>query len=198
MIIGLDLDSVIGNTEDVINEYIEKHFGVVMSELDEYEYELERTPLLTKSQADQLINKIYDGFLLALMKPFDGAGNAVRLLRRVGLKAYIITSRPPHLASATIKWLDDYEIEYDSLFFTKSLEKHALVKEFDIQAFVEDRSDILDSIKNNCGPLKLGMYLVTCPWNKRYEDQAVTRVSGLNEAVINIINRRKAYEFGTM
>jgi uncharacterized protein len=188
-VIGLDLDSVLTYTEEVIHKYIREHFGLILDWDKVDRYELEYFPGLSKEDGIKLKEEIESGVVLMDVRPHEYANVSTRLLKSMGFKVFIITARPKHLEEPTKEWLKTHGILYDKLFLTRSLSKSSLVKEYDIKAFVEDRSDVLESIKNECGRLALGMYLVTHPWNRNFESDYVVRTRNVLEAVKEIIGR---------
>lgn len=192
-IIGLDLDSVLSYTEDVIHKYVKDNFGIAMDWDDVDRYELEYFPGLTVEMGVQLKEEIESGVVLMDVLPHKYAQYSTELLKFADMTVYIVTSRPNHLKEPTIEWLKKYKIIYDEIFFTRSMKKSDVVKEYSIQAFVEDRADILEAIKRECGVLPLGLYLVNQPWNRKCEDDSIYRVDNIMVAVHEII-RRDGYE----
>ena len=188
-IVGLDLDSVLSYTEDVLYKYIEQRFGISTdwSKVDQYEFEC--FPGFNREMAAQLNEEIESGVVLMDIMPHKYAEYATQVLRYSGLGIYIITSRPESLKDPTKEWLKTHKIVYDKLFCVHSEEKNKLVNKFNIKAFVEDRADTLESIKKYCGVPSLGLYLVDHPWNRRCEDDSIDRVDNIMEAVHEIIRR---------
>lgn len=190
-IIGLDLDSVIADTEKVIHKYMLEQFGIDMNWDDVHSYHFEDFPGMSPEMAAELKHVIESGYVLMDVLPYDTASACTHLLQDLGLIVHIITARQNHLEEPTREWLNVHNIAYDELFISKGVEKYKLVKEHNIKAFVEDRHDVLASIKANHGSLDLGMYLVSQPWNRECRDVDFIRVSDISEAVQEIITRRR-------
>jgi uncharacterized protein len=188
-VIGLDLDSVLTYTEDVLHKYIQEHFGFFLDWDKVDRYELEYFPGLSREDGIQLKNEIESGVVLMDVEPHEYATCATALLKAAGFDVYIITARPQHLEEPTRKWLKIHGIHYDKMFMSRSLKKHEFVKEFDMKAFVDDRADVLESIKSECGFLELGMYLINHPWNRKFKENYVIRTQNVLDAVERIIGR---------
>lgn len=188
-IIGLDLDSVLSYTEETLQKYIQDNFGFLLDWDKVDRYELEYFPGLSKEAGIQLKEEIENGVVLMDVRPHEYARYSTMLLRLAGFDTYIVTARPKNLEKPTKKWLDMHGIIYDKMFLTRSLNKYELVKEFDIKAFVEDRSDVLESIESECGVLPLGLYLVDHPWNRKCNNNSIERVDNIMRATNEIIRR---------
>ena len=192
LIIGLDLDSVIADTAKVIHKYILDQFGIDMNWDDVRSYHFEDFPGLSSEMVAELKHVIESGYILMDVLPYNTASASTHLLQALDLIVYIITARSNHLEEPTREWLNIHNIAYDELFLAKGVEKYKLIKEYDIKAFVEDRHDVLASIKANHGMLDLGMYLVSQPWNRECKDIDFVRVLDILEAVQEIITRRRS------
>lgn len=188
-VIGLDLDSVLAYTEETIHKYIQENFGLMLDWDKVERYELEYFPGLSKEDGLKLKEEIESGIVLMDVRPHEFARYSTALLKLAGFEVFIISARPKHLEEPTKEWLRTHEIIYDRFFAIRSRYKHEIVKEFDIKAFVEDRSDVLELINQECGKLELGMYLVTHPWNKKFNASYVTRTPHVLDAVERIIGR---------
>ena len=188
--IGLDLDSVLGNTPYAIDKFIYEKFGVRIDPECE-DYVIERQPHITQKMRDKVVEAIEDGTILKDIEAYNYAEHATKKLRNEGFSIAIVTSRPITLRELTMSWLDDNDIVYDYLYLVSSMQKHQIISELDIKAFVEDRFDILESILENCGPLDYGLYSVFQHWNKKFSNDQIVPVADVAEAVDKIVDFRR-------
>jgi uncharacterized HAD superfamily protein len=189
-IIGLDLDSVIGDTDAALVKYLkeEHNFDLDLSTMSDYK--LENYPGISQEVADQAMIDIYNGNVLFKILPFEYTKTAIDKLYDAGFRVMIITSRPADLHDMTLKWLDMWSLRYNDIHYIETINKHKVINDFDIKAFVDDRYEAIDGIVNNCGALEYGLYMIKCPWNWHYNHPHMTRVNTLLEAVNKIVDRR--------
>jgi len=189
-IIGLDLDSVLGNTAYAIDQFIYDEFGIRIDPESE-DYVIERQPHITEDMQAAVCEAIENGELLKDIVAYNYAEHATKKLRNEGLTIAIITSRPSQLRGMTVDWLKENHIAYDLLYLVSSMKKYEVIQELDIKAFVEDRFDILESILENCGPLDYGLYSVFQHWNKKFSNDQIVPVADVAEAVDKIVDFRR-------
>ncbi len=110
------------------------------------------------------------------------AGSAIRRIKRAGHEIHIVTDRswgssPLNSQHATLDWLAEHQIPYDSITF--SPDKTVVPTDF----FVEDKLENYDALD------KAGtrVYLISRPWNKRDDNRR--RISGITEFA-NIVTGR--------
>lgn len=191
-VIGLDLDSVLCNTEFALDKYLREELGVFLdweNEVDQYK--IERLPRITPDQKEKLEELIHSGSLFKDLYPYNCAEHAVKKLKNEGFDVAIVTSRSENLRDITMDWLDKYDIVYDMLYMVHSTVKHEIIWDLNIKAFVEDRFDILEMIVDRCGVLDYGLYVVNHPWNKRHYYEQIIRVDDVAQAVDKIIEYRE-------
>jgi len=191
-VIGLDLDSVLCNTEYALDKYLREELGVFLdweNEVDQYN--IEELPRILPEQKIQIVEVIHSGALFESLYPHNYSEHATKKLKNEGFDIAIVTSRPESLRSMTVDWLDRYDIMYDMLYMVHSTAKHEIIWDLNIKAFVEDRFDILEMIVDRCGVLSYGLYVVNHPWNKNDRHEQVIRVDDVSQAVDKIVEYRK-------
>jgi uncharacterized HAD superfamily protein len=197
-VVGLDLDSVLCNTEVALDKYLREELGVFLDwENEVYEYEIEKLPRLSSNQKKQILKNIDDGSFFNDLYPYNYAEYATNKLKNEGFDIVIITSRPTSLKERTVGWLNNYNISYDDIYLTPSQEKYKIIKYLNIKAFVEDRFDTLECIISQVGVLDYGLYIVNHPWNKRSSHDQVVRVGDVAQAVDKIVGYRKWLRYFT-
>jgi len=194
-VIGLDIDSVIGNTEFTLDNYFKKNYNIHIDWDKVTDYRLEKFPDIPKNIIDDTLKHIFEGDLLFDVLPYNYAEHAINKLYNEGFKVAIITSRPLNLQVKTVEWLEKYNLKYDFIYHVHSTEKYKIINALGVKSFVEDRSDIIDSVVNNCDCIEYGLYVVNHPWNRGYENRNLVRVNDVSEAVDKIIDYRKWRNF---
>lgn len=195
-IVSLDLDSVLADTDSALDKFIKEEFDIQIDwESEITSYRLEEIPRLTDKQTACLIEAVNSGDLLMSIPVHNYAEHATKKLRNEGFEIYIISSRPAALYDLTIDWLDKHDIVYHDLRLVPSEDKWKILKGIDAKAFVEDRASILESVVEHCGILEYGIYAVSYPWNRRFQDDRVVRVSDVAEAVDRIVDFRRWKSF---
>lgn len=191
-VIGLDLDSVLCNTEFALDKYLREELGVFLdweNEVDQYKIEL--LPRISPDQKKKLEELIHSGALFKDLLPYNYSEHATKKLKNEGFDVAVVTSRPKNLMHMTMGWLKQHDIMYDMLYMVPSLEKYEIIRDVGIKAFVEDRFDLLDIIMDRCGVLDYGLYLINHPWNKRNHHEQIIRVDDVAQAVDKIVEYRK-------
>ncbi len=189
-IIALDLDSVLGDTDIIIDKFMQERFGLYLDWATDIQvYEFERWPCLTSGMVADLEEFILSGELAHTIQVFGHAKPAMDKLVKAGFSIYIITARPLHLESMTLEWLKKNDLYYDKLYIVgESIKKPPIIKAHNIKAFIEDRFDVLKWTLDHCGPLDRGLYCVRYPWNSKFHNDHITKVAHVEEAVDIIIN----------
>jgi uncharacterized HAD superfamily protein len=191
-LIGLDLDSVLCNTEYALDKYLREELGVFLdweNEVDQYN--IEELPRISPDQKEEIQELIHSGALFKDIYPYNYAEHATKKLRNEGFDIAIITSRSESLKDMTKDWLDQYDIVYDLFYTIHSFEKYEIIRDLNIKAFVEDRFDVLEIIIDRYKVLDYGLYIVNQPWNKRDHHEQVIRVDDVAQAVDKIVEYRK-------
>jgi len=197
-VIGLDLDSVLANTEFALDKYLREELGVFLdweNEVDQYKVEL--LPRITPDQKEKIQELIHSGDLFKYIHPYNYAEHATKKLKNEGFDIAIITSRSRKIKDMTMDWLDEHDIMYDMLHTAHSLEKYAVIRDLNVKAFVEDRFDLLEIIIDRYKVLDYGLYIVNHPWNKREHHEQVVRVDDVAQAVDKIVEYRKWWGYFT-
>lgn len=191
-VIGLDLDSVLCNTEYALDKYLCEELGVFLDwENEVYQYKIELLPRISPDQKIQIEEIIHSGALFESLWPYNYSEHATKKLKNEGFDIAIVTSRSEKLRDLTVDWLDKYDIAYDMLYMVHSTKKYEVIRDLNIKAFVEDRFDILEMIVDRCGVLDYGLYVVNRPWNKKNHHEQVIRVGDVYQAVDRIVDYRK-------
>jgi uncharacterized HAD superfamily protein len=190
-IVALDLDAVLAQTDLALRDFIADKYNICPDWSKINHFKIENMAFLSPDQQKEILDAIYTGSLLENVLPHNYAEHATKKLRNENFEVYIITSRPTYLREMTINWLRKHDIYCNELYMVEDSEKHRVLKNHDIKAFIEDRFDILESVLDNYKLLEYGLYVVTHPWNKRHNNDQIVRVDDVAIAVDRIINFRR-------
>lgn len=176
--VGIDLDGVVFNFADSLRRYL-KHAGhhnkYDIGEGETSTWDFYKDWGLT---LDEFVKHCHDGVDAGFVfrgGQRDGATEAIRRIRSFGHSIHIITDRafgatPKASQRATLEWLAEHDIPYDSLHF--SADKTIVETDY----FVEDKLENYDKLE----AAGVETYLVNRPWNKEVGDKR-RRISGIAE-----------------
>ena len=196
MRIGIDIDNVISNFNDILlKEYLKhdkelRNTGII-NENSEY---LRRGMFdWTEKEEESFYNSNIENFVQKL-KPIEDSPYYIKKLKEDGNEIYIITGRnngeyenPYELTKA---WLNKYNFVFDKLLFTNVYDNHAKTEvclENNIDLMIEDSTRIcLDLISNG-----IKVYTMNTRYNQK--EQTLDRVSNWKEIYerISKLNKKK-------
>lgn len=195
--IGFDLDSVICDFDGGIDEVLKTKFNLYLDwNKDFVFYNCLKNPHLSTRVVEYMEEAIFNGELCDMVVPYGDVHAGLELLKKEDFDIKIVTSRGTHnnehMKSLTIDWLKKHNITYDDIFFAKAVDKKDIIFELGLKAFVEDVFDILTLILEKCGPLPYGLIIRDHPWNRKYYNENVDRVSTFKKAC-QLIKRYKKH-----
>jgi len=149
IIIGFDLDGVIiDNSQNKIN--FAKKLGFKIKKEDTPSFRLKNK--IDKKLYPRLQNYIYTKGTKE-SQPAKNVKKALGLLKKKGVKFYIISRRQPGLSRKEAKkWLKDHLAEFfnkDNIFFVKSdKEKEKIAKKLNVKIFLDDNISVLRHLES--------------------------------------------------
>ena len=153
MRIGLDIDNVLSNFDDVLKEQYLKHDkmlggsgiinkNVYIKHAFDWDYEYERKFYLDNIE-----------YFASLLKPIKDCQKYIRKLKEEGNEIYIITGRDNGEYSnpydMTVNWFKENDIYYDKLFLVDAYDSHSKTKiclKYNIDVMIDDSRRILKDI----------------------------------------------------
>ena len=161
MKIGIDIDNVISNFNDVLLKNYKKHDkkvakkGIVNKDAyirSMFDWPIEEEQLYYNENIERLAN---------LFKPIKNSSKYINKLRKNGNLIYIISGRNngdyANPYEMTVKWLKKHNIKYDKLILTNGAnhqEKADVCKKYDIKIMVDDSINVcLKCLENDIKPL---------------------------------------------
>ena len=157
MNIGIDIDDTLSNTYDISVAYGQRYNKDVLGRtcklapLSSKSYMYLRTILSwNEKEETEFWDRYYEELIHnVVVKNF--AKDVIKRLRQEGHKIYIVTARFTvddfDVEKASREWLDKNEIEYDE-FILNATNKAEVVKEKNIEVFVDDSVKNLESMKD--------------------------------------------------
>ena len=195
MNIGIDIDDTISDTYATLFEYAQKYTVE----------ELKREPIINKCDSTnhfyivymhnwskQEAIKFWDKYYAEILKKVNiktFASDYIKKLKNQGHKINLITARwemnNSDVRGITIQWLKDNNIEYDN-FFMNADDKLKLVKENDIDIFIDDSFDNCKKIAYNS---KSKAFLMDSRINGSLQDDKIKRVYSWSQ-IYYLINKK--------
>lgn len=196
MRIGIDIDNVISNFNDIL-----------LKEFLNHDKELRNKGIINKHPdyitrgmfdwTENEINQFYNSNIERIAKslePIEGAEEYIDKLKKDGHLIYIITGRDngeytdPH--EMTKEWLKKFNIYYDKLIFTNAYENDKNGKS---EKCIENNIDIMidDSVNicEDCVKSGITTLIMDTPYNRNVND--ITRVHNWKEIYKYITNYKK-------
>lgn len=191
MRIGVDIDNVLSNFNDVLlNEY-KKHDnaingkGIVNQDLyirDMFNWDKEYEKNFYKENIE---------YFASLFEPIEECSKYVKLLKEEGNTIYIISGRDNGEYSnpykMTIDWLKKYDIVYDKLFLVDDYNSHSKTEiclEYNIDVMIDDSKRMCKDIKDN----GIRALLMDTPYNR--DTNEFERVNSWKEIYNKLSNKK--------
>lgn len=185
--LGFDLDEVVVNITGVIEKHMMEKYNIYWPA----EYFKEYGLIDGTYHADEKLNKTIQADLWEVAnlpefqfkaEPFDGAKEAILLLKKAGHKIFFITSRPKTNEHFTSKWLEKYDFPFDELnTIGHDEEKGSYGHKLNLDMFVDDLEKNLVSMFKHKKTWDKGLLLFNRPWNTK--DVSFDRVNNWKEIV---------------
>lgn len=179
LIIGIDIDGVLGAFAPDIEKFALKKFGLHL--VSKYSYPLNERFGIENGLGilEEFIKD--DGY-----KTMMSNKSAIKFFNDIDAKKIIVTSRYPYdnnrfkhlknkIINDTIFWLDKNNVKRDMVIFTKNKVKK--VREHNIQFFFEDYYLNAEEIANYATS-----FLVTMDWNAKEKEGKSIRINRVEDA----------------
>lgn len=143
MRIGVDIDGVTSDSYTVWLEELNRYYGKNIEVLEDYHLELVYN-VPWDDMNDFFVENVERLFMLPL--PMKGAKQGIETLLAKGHEVIYVTARSPEEKDVTLRWMDKYKIPYDNIIFAGMTNKVDLVKEWQLELFIEDYSGNAEAI----------------------------------------------------
>ncbi len=188
MKLGFDLDEVVVALCDTLVEYMNDKFDLSWTIEDfkqfnlldnEYSDDEERNNEI----GNNLIEVVNDPEFQLTAKPYEGAPQFLRRMRKEGNSIHFITSRRIGKEAFTVKWLREHKIPFNSLqHIGYGAEKGRFGRTLNLDFYIDDHEDQLESMYKYKKRWNKGLLLMDRPWNRGSIDASkFTRVKNWKE-----------------
>lgn len=135
MRIGVDIDGVISDSYPAWLGELNRHYGKNITVLEDYEMHLVfDVPWDDMNKFFvQNIEKLFD-----IPKPIKGAKEGIESLLKAGHEIIYITARSQEEEELTFRWMKKHEIPHEQILFSGFKSKVDLVKQWNLELFIED------------------------------------------------------------
>ncbi len=191
MIIGIDVDGVLADSEPLYRQTINRLFDLHLKQEDITSYKYEECAKLTDDQMRLFWKTFYREGGWLKIKPVKGAKKFLNKLKREKHRIVIVTSRPrEHIKKETYQWLKKHKMPYSELIFLenhKSKHQAALLRGHRFDYFIEDYYKYaLDLAQKG-----IKVLLMDYPWNRWGKPHSnIRRIKDLKEAEKIILRER--------
>ena len=179
MRIGVDIDGVVSDSYPAWLEELNRHFGKNITVLDNYEMHLV-FDVPREDMNEFFVGNVERLFLMA--NPVSGALEGIQTLLREGHEVIYVTARTPEEKDVTVRWLTMHGIPHEHVLFTGFKSKVDFVKQWGIEAFIEDYQENAKVIAESGVPV----FLLNASYNQVCHSKGITRCHSWNEILEGI------------
>ena len=154
-ILGIDLDNVISDTDNLVRLIISELYNVKLQRKDIIFFDYSKCGV-TKEQEKEVFRIFHEKRCVEVLPKPDAVESIDKLNEK--FQVHIVTSRPEFTRSNTIKWLYDYGINYDAIDFRTN--KHT--SDIRFEYFIEDKRETAYNLANQ----GVNTIIFNKPWNQ--------------------------------
>jgi len=177
--IGIDIDGVVSDSYPAWLEELNRHYGKNITVIDDYAMHLV-FDVPWDDMNNFFIANVERLFMMA--EPVCGAKEGIETLLREGHELVYITARTPEEKDVTVRWLTLHGIPHEHVLFTGFKSKVDLVKQWGIEAFIEDYQVNAKMIAESGVPV----FLLNTTYNQVDLSTGITRCQSWNEILEEI------------
>lgn len=184
MRIGVDIDGVVSDSYPTWLQELNRHYGKNITVLDDYEMHL-----VFDVPMDDMNNFFVGNVerLFMIPQPVSGAKEGIETLLREGHEVIYITARTPEERDITVRWFTTHGIPHERVLCAGFKSKVDLVKQWGIEAFIEDYQVNARLIAESGVPV----LLLNASYNQGELPTGITRCQNWQE-IIDEIRRFKS------
>lgn len=133
--IGVDIDGVVSDSYPVWLGELNRHYGKNITVLEDYEMHL-----VFDVPWDDMNNFFVQNVerLFDLPQPVKGAKEGIEHLLKAGHEIIYVTARSPEEEEITLRWMKKHKIPHEPILFSGLKSKVDLVKQWQLELFIED------------------------------------------------------------
>ncbi len=177
-IIGIDIDSVLADSDKVFTKELERLTGRKFIREDNSPFKYEEAFHLDNDTMQKFWNDFTKKNGWQAIPTIPKSVETMQRLKKEGYYIIIISARPPIIKKQTIEWLKINKIPYDELFLTNYEEKTNFITHLPgLLYFVEDHPDFAYQFAEK----GINVLLYDWPWNKSVSHKNITRVKNWDD-----------------
>ncbi len=179
--LGLDIDGVIADSQEVIIEHLNLIFDKGYKRGDFFNFDPLRMFGVDRNTIDRLIME-RELDIIERVKPID---NSVEIIERLSeeFSIHLISARTPTFHNSTVDWLEMHRIKFDNLILLGHHDKRQCCMDEGVILFVEDNKKNACQI-STCG---IPVYLFDATYNQGKLPETIQRVYNWKELFNHII-----------
>ncbi|MFZ5646491.1 MAG: 5' nucleotidase, NT5C type [Bacillota bacterium] len=181
--IGVDIDGVIADSQPVIINKLNQHFGSNYTLKDFVNFDPVKMFGMDRRDLDLFIMQ-KEQEIIEEAVPVPGAVDTLKDLS-AGNKIIIVSARTPVYLDYTLAWLDRYNIPRDKLILLGQHDKRQSCLDLCVDIFIEDNKKNAEQI-SSCG---IPVLLMDATYNQGKLPDNITRVYNWNEIREYILSR---------
>jgi Uncharacterized conserved protein len=150
--IGVDIDGVVSDSYPFWLQELNQYFGKNVSVITNYQMNLD-FDVPSEEMNDYFVRNTER--LLSMPEVVSGAKEGIETLLREGHEVIYVTARTPAEEELTLRWLTAKGIPHEHVLFTGFTSKLDIVRQWGIEAFIEDYQVNAKSIAESGVPVLL-------------------------------------------
>lgn len=179
--IGIDIDGVIADSQLVIIDKLNHHFGKNYTRDDFINFKPRKMFGFTRKTLEKFIMTRELEIILET-GPFPGAVETLKELSQ-NCKIHLISARSPLYVQQTAAWLEKYHVPYDQLRLLGQHDKRSTCLDLGVDIFIEDNKKNAIQV-SSCG---IPVFLMDATYNQGRLPDMVTRVFNWGEIKDHIL-----------
>jgi len=177
--IGVDIDGVISDSYPLWLKELNRHYGKNITVIDNYDMHLAFG--VTMEDMNNFFETNVER-LLMMPEPIPGAKEGIDTLLREGHEVIYITARTPEQKDLTVRWFVMREIHHEHVLCTGFGSKVDVVKQWGIEAFIEDYQ-VNAKLIAECG---VPVFLLDASYNQEELPSGIIRCHSWEEIISGI------------
>ncbi|EHQ87519.1 5' nucleotidase, NT5C type [Desulfosporosinus youngiae] len=179
MRIGVDIDGVISDSYPLWLQELNRHYGKNIPDIVDYNMHVAFG--VTSDDMNEFFETNVER-LLMMPEPIPGAKEGIETLLQDGHEIIYVTARTPEQKDLTVRWFSLREIHHEHVLCTGFGSKADVVKEWGIEAFIEDYQ-VNAKLIAECG---VPVFLLNASYNQEELPPGIIRCHSWDEIITGI------------
>jgi len=182
MIIGIDIDNVLGDLNLDLNLFSKSYFDLGLNREDYIHYDLSKIWNCSVDSANNVVKDYYNSGRIRNLKPLP---NSIEVIQKLAENNELIsiTARSRFISDDTLDWLNDFFPAIDKVLFSQSKiqtgkRKWEIALDEGVDVMIDDAPHVISDVSEK------GIFciIMDAPWNRHIsETDNVVRISNWSE-----------------